>query len=138
MNKLLIFRRQIETLIGHLVGEYTLANGYLTPAVSVREGNESLDPDTKVDGLEVIIDSSGDPQRKPLQYNENPGFIVYNVRLVQWSGENLTEAKALIESAYGIKGSDIPVPEEIGPSKQALIQIPSSTNYVSDYRYVAP
>jgi hypothetical protein len=137
---LLLFRRQIETLVGHLVGEYVLANGYITPAISAREGNESLDENTSVQGLEIVITTSAE-STDIKQYEYIPVAGYYIVSLIQWSSEtgtNIQAAKALIESAYGVRGVNINVPEDVGPTMQAMIKIQSSTYVQSGILMIAP
>jgi hypothetical protein len=127
---LLRFRRQIETLLSDLLGTYILQNGYITPSVTAREGNEPLDPGISVSGLEVILEI-GTSKRSRDCYENTAVYPTYIVRLVQWSEGNLTEAKGRIEAAYNVKGQDVPVPEDLGPSKQAFIEIKSSTPFAS-------
>jgi hypothetical protein len=137
---LLLFRRQIETLVGHLAGEYVLANGFVTPAISAREGSESLDENTSVQGLEIVITTSAET-RDIKQYEGIPVAGYYIVSLIQWSTEtdvNIQTAKALIESAYGVKGVGINVPEDVGPTMQAQIKIQSSTYLQSGVLMIAP
>lgn len=134
---LLLFRKQIETLVGHLLGEYVLANGFVTPAISAREGNESLDENTSVEGLEIVISTSAETTNIS-QYEARPVAGFYIVSLIQWTDSNLSIAKAIIESAYGVRGVDISVPEEIGPTVQARIKIQSSTFVQSGVSMIAP
>jgi hypothetical protein len=132
-----LFRKQIEALVGNLVGEYVLTNGFITPAISGREGNESLDENTSVEGLEIVLSTSAESTNVS-QYECRPVAGFYIVSLIQWSDSNLPLAKAIIESAYGVRGVDIAVPEEIGPTIQARIKIQSSTFVQSGFSMIAP
>jgi hypothetical protein len=135
---ILLFRRQIETLIGDLIGEYTMPNLVKTPAIRFREGEEQLDENIAVEGLEVIIEIPLPKASKAL-YSGTPVWPIYHVRLVQWSGYGFDEAVARIVETYD-NNSLIPikVPGELGPSKQCIISIYSSTPRMGQIKYQAP
>ena len=132
------FRRQIETLIGDLIGEYTLPNLVQTPAIRFREGEEPIDENVAVEGLEVILETSS-PARVGNQYSGAIYSPMYAVRLVQWSGSNYEEAVERIVSTYdNHEFTPTRVPPEIGPTKQCVIFIQSSAVIEAGYKYTAP
>lgn len=128
-----IFRTQIETLLAGLIGDYTRPSGATTPAIEFRDGNEPLDENTAVEGLEVILEL-GNPLSSTPVYSGVPQRTVYIVRLVQWSGYNYEEALLAIKKAYAnCRVIPINVPPEIGPTKQCMIEIPSSVFQLPEF-----
>ena len=135
---ILLFRKQIETLLYGLIGEYTLSPGVTTPSVRVREGEEHLDENIAVSGLEVILEISDSMAQRPI-YSGIPTQGRYGVRLVQWSGSDYDQAVQRIRSAYPTH-SFFPIrpPVGLGPSKQCLIEVLSSTFVVPEFTIEAP
>jgi hypothetical protein len=135
---ILLFRRQIETLLSDLIGEYTLPNGQQTPAIRVREGEEQLDENTAVEGLEVIIEVYF-PEGSRALYSGVPQWPIYHVRLVQWSDFNFDEAVLRLRSTYdNSRTIPLSVPAEIGPTRQCIVAIKSSSPYMSELKMEAP
>jgi hypothetical protein len=135
---ILLFRRQIETLLAGLIGEYTLPSLQKTPAIRVREGNEQLDENVAVEGLEVVIEVSM-PQRMKALYSGVPYWPIYHVRLVQWDGYNFDEAlQRLITTYDNSRHIPLNVPAEIGPSKQCIVEIKSSNSILGTMKMEAP
>ena len=120
-------RRQLEPIVKDLVGSYTLPNTQVVPAIYVLEGSRETDPDLGVEGTEIIIEEIVPTVRSANLYNSTPVSRQYTVRLVQWSGSELNRiAETIVGCFNGATIAPIAVPEEIGPTKQAIITIPSS------------
>jgi hypothetical protein len=135
---ILAFRKQIETVLIGLIGEYVLSPGVVTPSIRAREGEEQLDENIAVSGLEVILEIADSISTRPL-YSGIPTQGRYAVRLVQWSGSDYTEAVQRIRSAYpGHSYFPIRPPVGLGPSRQCLIEISSSTFVVPEFNIQAP
>lgn len=117
-------RTSLQTLLGSLVGTYTLANGMTTPAVSVRNTGEAMPPGTSVTGLEVIV--IRDPELEPVPaYRQQEAFRRWTVYLVDWSNTGGTSRAAgniLIEYP-GTTVTDVVVPEGLGPQSQKRLVI---------------
>ena len=134
----LLVRKQIEHLVADIVGEYTLPNYVTAPAIYVLEGTRELDPDLKIEGTEIIIEEMPSNVLGYL-YSRNLVSKTYQLRLVQWSGAELNAiADRLLGYYFGATITVQSVPEEMGPSKQALITIPSSSFNESPYSILAP
>lgn len=123
-------RRQLEYLLKDSLGLYTFSNGASTPAIEIRKSNEILDPNTSVSGLEVIIHKSSIPVIGLTQYSGRPVTYQYRVSLIEWSGDEMNEAQMKIIGAFqGATITPISVPEEIGPSNQAIAIIPANVYF---------
>lgn len=101
--KVLALRTELETLLSGVLGTYTLANGYKTPAISVRAGGVTLSADTSVSGLEVVI--AEEPVLRPIrQYRNEQAFSVWTVDLLLWGAlatdDSLIHIAALILYTY--------------------------------------
>jgi hypothetical protein len=135
---ILLFRAQVETILFGLIGERTLANGAQDPAISFVNGAEQLDESVSVSGLEVILKLL-DRKTSKILYDGASTQVVYGISLTQWSGNNYEEAVLRILSAYPLaKSYPIRVPSGLGPTKQCLIEISSSTFAMGDYIVQAP
>lgn len=121
---ILTLRESLETLLADSLGVYELANGYRTPAVSVRAVGEAMTPGTKVTGMELILQR--DPDLDPIrQYKRPQAFRVWTVYLVDWSGDvDLDAAAAQILEEYPSTTITAPsLPEGLGPSHQMRLEI---------------
>lgn len=134
----LIFRKQIETVLDGLIGEYTLSPGVLTPAIRFREGEEQLDENIAVSGLEVVFEVSSPAKGRPL-YSGVPLQKRYAVKLIQWSGDSYDEAVERLLLAYPNNSYFlINTPPGLGPTKQCHIEIMSSSFSMPQYTIDAP
>ena len=120
-------RRTLELLLADKLGEYTLSNGYKTPAIAVRADSERLPPGTRVRGMEVVV--SRYPEQEPvLQYMLQPTTDTWSVWLVGWDNTApLIDATHVVLDAYpGTEFEQITVPKSWGPVNQVklLIQNP--------------
>jgi hypothetical protein len=117
-------RDDLQTLLGHQLGTYTLANGASTPAVSVRADSESLAAGTKVSGLEVVINRH--PVQDPvLQYENEECEELWEVWLLAWNdAAPITDAAARVVKRYpGTTLQQITLPESWGPKRQVKITL---------------
>lgn len=110
--KVLSLRTELETLLSGMLGTYTLANGYRTPAISVRADGVTLPAYTSVTGLEVVI--AEEPSLRPIrQYRNEQAFSVWTVDLLQWgdlaTDDALSRVAALL--LYSYPGSNLSKPQ---------------------------
>lgn len=120
----LTLRTELETVLVNYLGDYTLANGVKTPAISVRAAGESLPPNTAVRGLEVVI--LREPELVPVrQYRREQAFSRWTLYLVDWSGDtSLQEVAGVLISQYpGSNAVAINVPRGVGPRSQMRVDI---------------
>ena len=127
MASVLDIRNQIETLLVAQLGTYTLGNGYVTPAISVRGQGEPVPGNTKVSGVEVVIIK--EPSLRPVSaYNNQKAFSQWNVELLDWDGRGQLGMMAAVILDYygGTTVTTVPVVEGAGP--QARLRLSFSTN----------
>jgi len=120
----LTLRTELETVLVNYLGDYTLANGVKTPAISVRAAGESLPPNTAVRGLEVVI--LREPELVPVrQYRREQAFSRWTLYLVDWSGDtSLQEVGGVLIREYpGSNAVAINVPRGVGPRSQMRVDI---------------
>lgn len=120
----LTLRTELETVLVNYLGDYTLANGAKTPAISVRAAGESLPPNTAVKGLEVVI--LREPELVPVrQYRREQAFSRWTLYLVDWSGDtSLQEVGGVLLLQYpGSNAVAINVPRGVGPRSQMRVDI---------------
>ena len=120
----LTLRTELETVLVNYLGDYTLANGAKTPAISVRAAGESLPPNTTVTGMEVVI--LREPELVPVrQYRREQAFSRWTLYLVDWSGDtSLQEVGGVLLSQYpGSNAVLINVPRGVGPRSQMRVDI---------------
>ena len=120
----LTLRTELETVLVNYLGDYTLANGAKTPAISVRAAGESLPPNTTVTGMEVVI--LREPELVPVrQYQREQAFSRWTLYLVDWSGDiSLQEVGGVLISQYpGSNAVLINVPRGVGPRSQMRVDI---------------
>lgn len=120
----LTLRTELETVLVNYLGDYTLANGAKTPAISVRAAGESLPPNTTVTGMEVVI--LREPELVPVrQYQREQAFSRWTLYLVDWSGDtSLQEVGGVLISQYpGSNAISINVPRGVGPRSQMRVDI---------------
>jgi len=120
----LTLRTELETVLVNYLGDYTLANGAKTPAISVRAAGESLPPNTTVTGMEVVI--LREPELVPVrQYQREQAFSRWMLYLVDWSGDtSLQEVGGVLISQYpGSNAVSINVPRGVGPRSQMRVDI---------------
>jgi hypothetical protein len=135
---IILFRKQIEVALSGLIGEYTLPNLTQTPAIRFREGQEQLDENIAVSGLEVVIEIANPKMLSPL-YAGTPRKTLYHVWLVEWSGYNYDEAVMNLTGRYdGSYVIPITIPPELGPTKQCIVAIESSTTNLGAIKFYAP
>lgn len=121
---LLTLRESLETLLADSLGVYELANGYNTPAISVRAVGEGMTPGTKVRGMELVLQR--DPDLDPIpQYKQPQAFRVWTIYLVDWGGDaDLDVAAAQILTQYPSTTITAPrVPEGLGPTHQLRLEL---------------
>ena len=121
---LLSLRTALETTLVDQLGTYVLANGAVTPAISVRAAGESLPPGTTVRGLEVVI--VREPELVPVrQYNREQAFSRWTLYLVDWAGDASLQdvAGRLLWSYPGSNAVTINVPRGVGPRSQMRVDI---------------
>lgn len=120
----LTLRTELETVLVNYLGDYTLANGAKTPAISVRAAGESLPPNTTVSGMEVVI--LREPELVPVrQYQREQAFSRWTLYLVDWSGDtSLQEVGGVLIREYpGSNAVLINVPRGVGPRSQMRVDI---------------
>lgn len=120
----LTLRTELETVLVNYLGDYTLANGAKTPAISVRAAGESLPPNTTVTGMEVVI--LREPELVPVrQYQREQAFSRWTLYLVDWSGDtSLQEVGGVLIREYpGSNAVLINVPRGVGPRSQMRVDI---------------
>lgn len=120
----LTLRTELETVLVNYLGDYTLANGAKTPAISVRAAGESLPPNTTVTGLEVVI--VREPELVPVrQYSREQAFSRWTLYLVDWSGDTSLQevGGVLIREFPGSNAVLINVPRGVGPRSQMRVDI---------------
>lgn len=120
----LTLRTELETVLVNYLGDYTLANGAKTPAISVRAAGESLPPNTTVTGLEVVI--LREPELLPVrQYSNEQAFSRWTLYLVDWTGDtSLQEVGGVLIREYpGSNAVAINVPRGVGPRSQMRVDI---------------
>lgn len=120
----LTLRTELETVLVNYLGDYTLANGAKTPAISVRAAGESLPPNTTVTGMEVVI--LREPELLPVrQYSYEQAFSRWTLYLVDWSGDtSLQEVGGVLIREYpGSNAVLINVPRGVGPRSQMRVDI---------------
>ena len=120
----LTLRTELETVLVNYLGDYTLANGAKTPAISVRAAGESLPPNTTVTGMEVVI--LREPELLPVrQYQREQAFSRWTLYLVDWSGDtSLQEVGGVLIREYpGSNAVLINVPRGVGPRSQMRVDI---------------
>ena len=120
----LTLRTELETVLVNYLGDYPLANGAKTPAISVRAAGESLPPNTTVTGMEVVI--LREPELVPVrQYQREQAFSRWTLYLVDWSGDtSLQEVGGVLISQYpGSNAVSINVPRGVGPRSQMRVDI---------------
>lgn len=121
---LLTLRTELETALVDLLGEYTLANGARTPALSVRSMGETLPAGTSVKGLEVII--LRDPNLNFVRkYIREEAWRLWTVYMVDWAASGLLEQA--VEIAMRVfpdsRVLSLNVPEGMGPYAQRRLTI---------------
>jgi hypothetical protein len=135
---ILLFRQQIEVALSGLIGEYTLPNSTQVPAIRFRDGDEQLDENIAVEGLEVIIEIANPRPLAPV-YEGVPTKTVYHVRMVQWSGYNYDNAVMALTGKYdGSFVIPVNIPAGLGPTKQCIVSIDSSTVNLGGVKFYAP
>lgn len=120
----LTLRTELETVLVNYLGDYTLANGAKTPAISVRAAGESLPPNTTVTGLEVVI--LREPELLPVrQYSNEQAFSRWTLYLVDWTGDSSLQeiGGVLIREYPGSNAVLINVPRGVGPRSQMRVDI---------------
>jgi len=120
----LTLRTELETVLVNYLGDYTLANGAKTPAISVRAAGESLPPNTTVSGMEVVI--LREPELVPVrQYRNEQAFSRWTLYLVDWTGDtSLQEVGGVLIAQYpGSNAVLINVPRGVGPRSQMRVDI---------------
>ena len=120
----LTLRTELETVLVNYLGDYTLANGAKTPAISVRAAGESLPPNTTVTGMEVVI--LREPELLPVrQYSYEQAFSRWTLYLVDWSGDTSPQevGGVLIREYPGSNAVLINVPRGVGPRSQMRVDI---------------
>lgn len=123
----LTLRTELETVLADYLGDYTLANGAKTTAISVRAAGESLPPNTTVTGLEVVI--LREPELVPVrQYQREQAFSRWTLYLVDWNGDSsLQEIGGVLLAQYpGSNAVAINVPRGVGPRSQMRVDIQSN------------
>ena len=123
----LTLRSQIATVLGQVLGTYTLANGITTPAISVRDLGEGLVAGTTVTGLEVVI--LAQPELIPVrQYRSEQVQQDWSVFLVGWTaGVNVQEAAASLVANFGNTDvQTLSIAEGVGPRSQMQVTIRTS------------
>lgn len=123
---LLTLRESLETLLADDLGVYTLANGIETPAISVRAAGELTPAQTKVSGLECVIEKQ--PELSLIrQYAPGPAFRRYTLYLVSWDGKELGElAQKVVRGFEGAVTAEVRalrVPPGLGPQDQMRITL---------------
>ena len=124
MGNALTFRQQLEPVLLPWLGSYTLANGTVTPAFSVRAIGKGLAPGTTVSGVEAVLRL--DPDLAPVSaYQSEEALATWTCYLVDWTGEEeLTgAAQAVIDVFPGSTWSQLNVSEDVGPSNQVRLTI---------------
>ena len=117
-------RGDLEALLAAYLGTYTLGNGTVVPAVSVRADSESIDAGTKVAGLELVVARypSHDPAQ---QYVRNTTVYEWDAWLVEW--DHGTQIQAAVDSIVynypGTTAQTILLPEGWGPKRQIQLTI---------------
>lgn len=127
----LTLRTELETVLVNYLGDYTLANGAKTPAISVRAAGESLPPNTTVTGMEVVI--LREPELVPVrQYSNEQAFSRWTLYLVDWSGDtSLQEVGGVLIREYpGSNAVLINVPRGVGPRSQMRVDIQTNPEAV--------
>jgi len=123
---LLSLREELETLLVDELGTYRLANGAVTPAISVRAIGELSPAATKVTGLECIIN------RQPVlsqlqQYVPVNSFRSFTLYLVNWGGVELADVAEKIMRGFPMALSttiqQLQVPEGTGPRDQMRVTL---------------
>jgi hypothetical protein len=117
-------RRTLQTLLGPRLGDYTLANGAVTPAIAVRAWSERLPTGTRAKGLEVVVIRY--PEETPVrQYVDEPLDDIWTVWLVGWDNTaDLQGATKEILRAYpGTNFQQITVPKSWGPTNQVKVEL---------------
>lgn len=117
-------REELETLLADHLGQYTLANGFTTPAITVRAVGEPMPAGTSVEGMELVI--VRDPDLDPLrQYRAPKAFRRWQLYLVGWSVDaDIETAASLILAAYpSATMATLKVPESVGPEHQIRIEL---------------
>lgn len=124
----LTLRQDLQTLLSDLVGEYSWTGGLTTLAIAVRSGDETLAPNTRVVGLEVVIDRV--PSLDPQPAYSSPVVVQsWQVDLVQWSGSNLAEAQQRLAQAYpNAVFRSLPPSSTLGTLEQVQVRIPLVTS----------
>lgn len=121
---LLSLRTALETTLVEALGQYRLANGSYTPAISVRATGEGLPAGTTVTGLECVI--IRDPELIPIsQYDSQQAFSRWTVYLVSWGdGVDLQQIAAdLLLEWPGAQMTTLTVPRGSGPRSQMRLFI---------------
>ena len=117
-------RRTLQMLLEGELGEYTLANGVVTPAIAVRAQSERLPTGTKAKGLETVVIRY--PEETPVrQYLLEPLDDFWTVWLVGWDDTaDLPAASQLILTAYpGAEFQQVNVPKSWGPTNQVRVTL---------------
>lgn len=117
-------RTQLETTLVDVLGQYTLANGVKTSAISVRAVGESLPAGQRVRGLECVI--VREPELDVVrQYRREQAVARWTVYLVDWAGDaSLQEIAGRLLWAYpGSNAVTINVPKGVGPRSQMRVDI---------------
>lgn len=124
---ILDLRLELETALANVLGTYTLANGFRTPAISVRPEGITFTDGRIAAGLECVIIE--EPVLRPVrQYRAEKAFAVWTVELLQWgdlaTGEALHEVAAQMLYAYpGSTFSRMPVSANAGPKARMRLEI---------------
>ena len=128
---LLSLRTELETTLVDVLGQYTLANGQVTPAISVRGAGESLPPNTTVSGLECVI--VREPELVPIrQYSDEHAFSRWTLYLVDWSGDASLQSVAgrLLWAYPGSNAVTINVPRGVGPRSQMRVDVQTNPDKI--------
>ena len=117
-------RNTLQILLADKLGQYTLSNGFKTPAIAVRADSERLPQGTKAQGMEVVV-SRYATQEPVLQYMLQPMTETWTVWLVGWDNTApLMDATHVVLDAYpGTEFQQITVPKSWGPTNQVKILI---------------
>lgn len=131
---ILELRNDLETLLAAELGNYTLPNGEVTSAISVRSSGESLPAGTTATGLEVVIIRDPDLSAVP-QYTNPDAIRTWTVFLVDWSNAVDLEpiGAYLIEAYPGSQVSTVAVPRTGGPQNQMRVSIISDSIPADDF-----
>ena len=119
-----VFRENVYAATQSFLGTYTHEGGQVTPAIFVKDGNNSPDPSIRVQGLEVVIKKDPADIEVYKQYGKKFLRATYNIFLVAWgSGDPIAAGFELLNFFTDAIIIPIEVPEGIGPTKQVLVRV---------------